>query len=383
MDQGKFDASSASRRIDDSSEDGCERQDVYSKKGLQVILGVSNDDDGASDDNVTKNEDVDADETPEDVNEQDMEKVMAALEDEEDVNALRDAQKEAAEEWKEFDESVVIEKQPDDDEEKTEDRPENVPGKQPGRKSSKNQTGDTTNEAGQKSDDDDADMEKDFAAWNTSVGVDIIAIESSLSPLEKYGLRFKEDVDPFYSIFAINEERRKLEAMEESEDIDIEELERQKGIEEAKAIEDGDLLATEIHPEDLVRQRNLYRREKARLLSEKKRRKLTGENWSQQIDGLTKKLFWYNQDTGEAIWEKPKVILDLEADELAIKEGWSMLPMEPLFSVMGFLSPLPDRHTCARVCRRWSAVARDIRFVRHVYPGTFVSSLHEMEIARL
>eukprot|EP00529_Nitzschia_sp_RCC80_P005624 CAMPEP_0113483506 /NCGR_PEP_ID=MMETSP0014_2-20120614/23467_1 /TAXON_ID=2857 /ORGANISM="Nitzschia sp." /LENGTH=1030 /DNA_ID=CAMNT_0000377051 /DNA_START=488 /DNA_END=3576 /DNA_ORIENTATION=+ /assembly_acc=CAM_ASM_000159 len=366
MDQGKFDASSNSRRINESSESDSQRQDVYSKKGLQSILGISNDDDDDTAEQQVENNGTE--DVPEDINEQDMEKVMTTLEDEDDVQALRGAQKEAAEELKEFDESAAVEL-PGDDDDKLKDTDETTSVQNTGRKTTKTTNGKgAENEVGQKSDDEAADMEKDFAAWNTSVGVDINAIEMSLSPLEKYGLRFKEDVDPFYSIFALNEERRKLEAMEESEDIDVEELERQKEIEESKAIEAGDLLATGIQPEDLVRQRNLYRREKARLLSEKKRRRLTGENWSQQVDGLTKKLFWYNQDTGEAQWEKPKVIIDLEADDFAVKEGWGMLPVKPLLVVMSYLSPFPDRQTCALVCHRWKSVARDIRFVRHVYP---------------
>ena len=69
-------------------------------------------------------------------------------------------------------------------------------------------------------------------------------------------------------------------------------------------------------PKDLPRQRLLYLREKARLKASKKRRILTGENWCVRIDALTKHPFWYNTDTGEAIWDKPLVLIELEAEEL-------------------------------------------------------------------
>jgi hypothetical protein len=61
-------------------------------------------------------------------------------------------------------------------------------------------------------------------------------------------------------------------------EIDIDEIERMKlGLEQPKQSRTGNLLAT--HPEDLVRQRNLYLRESR--LKAGKRRQLTGESGSQ------------------------------------------------------------------------------------------------------
>lgn len=364
MDQGKFDASSPSRKANSSAINE-QVQDMFSKKGLQAILGV------ASDEPPEKSAKLDeAEQAPEQMTKEQMEMAMTALEDDDDVQALRGAQKETAEEMKEFDESENVERDLEEDDDDDGEKPFT---KKAGRKPTKKQkVKEAQVESAEKSDDDRKDDEKDlqqeFAAWQTSVGLDADAIENSLSPLEKYALRFKENVDPFYSIFAINEDRRRLEAMEDTEGIDVQELEREKAMEEAQALDNGDLLSTGIRPEDLVRQRNLYRREKARLLSEKKRRKLTGENWSQKVDGLTKSLFWYNDETGEAMWEKPKVVLEIEADELAATRGWSKLPIKPLFLIMSYLVPMPERQTCALVCRQWNVAAYDVRFVRHVYP---------------
>jgi hypothetical protein len=234
----------------------------------------------------------------------------------------------------------------------------------------------------QNEDDDNGnekDLEKEFASWQSTSGFDGSTIENSLSPMERYGLRFREEIDPFYSVFLINEERRKMEALEDEEDIDIEELEKGKALEERQAMEDGDLLATWAQPEDLIRQRNLYRREKARLRSDKKRRKLTGENWSERVDGLTQKMFWYNEDTGEAIWETPHVVADIRAEETAAKEGWGKIPLVPLVKIMEFLAPFPDRQSSSVVCRQWRLGANDIRFVRHVYPVEMGSLLMESD----
>lgn len=359
MDEGNFDATVLSSKSEASSADA-EAQDVYTKKGLQSILGISEED---------RDDDLSPDEKGAVMSSEQMEMAMASLEDEDDANALRGARKEAEEDLKEFDENTLIQNNSDDEDED----PEKPDSTKPVRKLT--QTVNTKEEKGgsdRKVDEENVDeneLEKEFAAWQSAAGFDATAIENSLSPMEKYGLRFREVIDPFYSIFAINEQRRKLEALGGGEEIDIEKVEREKAMEERQAMEDGDLLATGIRPEDLIRQRALYRREKARLRSEKKRRKLTGENWSQRVEGLTQKPFWYNEDTGEAIWEKPLVVAELQEDALARRQGWSILPIKPMVHIMGFLVPFPERSKCSSVCRQWRNAANDVRFVRHVYPA--------------
>lgn len=295
-----------------------------------------------------------------------MEMAMAQLEDEDDVKALRGAQKEAAEEMKEFDETVEIKKDSDGEDEEggTQDT------QQSSTKASKRQKLNPDKESDNKEEGkaEESELEKEFAAWQNSVGFDAGAIEKSLSPMERYGMHFREKIDPFYSIFLINEQRRKMEATEFEDEIDIAAIEEENAQEELRAMEEGDLLATQPRPEDLIRQRNLYRREHARLRGEKRRRKLTGENWSSKIDGLTKSPFWYNEDTGEAIWDKPLVLLNLEAHDKAVQEGWGVLPLKPLVHIMHFLIPFPERQRCSAVCRQWRVASRDFKFIRHVYP---------------
>jgi F-box-like len=362
MDRGNFDASAPSNKGESSSSEE-EAVDVYTKKGLQAILGISGDED--------REDDLSPEEKgPADISKEQMEIAMASLEDEDDVKALRGAQREAEEDLKEFDESAVPQDNSDDEEEETEKQDSTKTARKPPKKmKAKDGEGDSDEKAEEEENVDKNELEKEFAAWRSAGGFDATVIENSLSSMEKYALRFRESIDPYYSIFAIIDQRRKLEAMGSAEEIDIEQVEREKATEERQAIEDGDLLATGIRPEDLIRQRAFYRREKARLRSEKKRRFLTGENWSQRIDGLTKKLFWYNDDTGEAIWEKPQVVAELQEDSLARKQGWSQLPIKPLVHIMEFLVPFPERQKCSSVCRQWRLAANDVRFVRHVYPA--------------
>ena len=44
-------------------------------------------------------------------------------------------------------------------------------------------------------DEDDKDMEKEFAKWQSKVGMDSNTINESLNPLERYGLHVKEYIE--------------------------------------------------------------------------------------------------------------------------------------------------------------------------------------------
>ena len=76
------------------------------------------------------------------------------------------------------------------------------------------------------------------------------------------------------------------------------------------------------------------------------------------------------------------ILLDLEAHEVALKQKWSALPLKPLVHIMGYLIPFPERTSCSAVCHHWSSAARDISFVRHVFPvemGAFAMDESKME----
>jgi hypothetical protein len=300
---------------------------------------------------------------------------MATLEDADDVQALRGAQKEAADELLEFDESIEYNKDPDAEADAETDPQQPAPPVEDEK--------DEETDAIEKQKKEEKELEKEFAAWQSKVGMDTSAIEATLSPTERYGLRFREEIDPFYSVFAVMEQRRRMEAQEEQEDeIDIDEIEKTKARLERQAIDDGELLATRPAPEDLIRQRNLYQREKSRLKASKKRRQLTGENWESNIDGVSQNPFWYNSDTGEALWDKPRVLYELEELDLASEKGWIATPMKALVHIMDYLVPFPDRMRSAEVCRHWSHAANAISFVRHVYPvemGAYTADGRKLE----
>lgn len=357
MDKGQFDASQLQKhgKIVEASQKTSVASDVYSKGGLRAILGAP--DEETTNDNEKESA----------LSSEQIENTMLSLEDDDDVVALKGVRKEADEELKEFDETVEYKKDSDaDDEEETQrDKPEE------------------TNNPNEKDKSDEKELEREIAAWQDKVGMDAGAIEASLKPVERYGLRFHEDVDPYYSVFAVLEHERKLaEEEEQEEDVDLVKIEEDKEINEVKAFEDGDLLGTIPDPEDLIRHRTLYQRERARLTGMKRRRKLTGEDWELRVEPVAKYSYWYNIDTGEARWDKPKEILEMEAYDLAYQQQWTAMPTNTLVHLFSFLPPFPDRMSCARVCSGWRRAASDVSYIRHVYPvelGAYTREDSKME----
>ncbi len=343
MDEGKFHASEqqADRESDNDQDSGAECG-IGTKSGLRNILGLSNESKvNATDGEVSKDE---------------LESAMATLEDEDDVKAMRGAQQEAAEELEEFDEGVKIKQETDNDEDdagksNTEEKKETI----------------HTPPASSEAESEEAKLEKEFLDWQRQVGADKASIDASLNPVERYALKFREEIEPFYSMWYMPSQEDGFADTNEDE-VDIEEIESMKAQDEYYAIEDGDLLATLPSISDLPHHRSSYYKEKSRIQANKRRRKLTGENWTSQIDGKTKYPFWYNDDTGEAIWDKPKILIELDEFELAERNRWNAVPAKPLILVMNFLLSYPDRMACALVCKKWRAAAQDFSFVHHVYP---------------
>ena len=377
MEEGKFTGQSTkptsqSIRVESPSK----VSHVFTKGGLRDILGLaaiqSIEDDSESE--------AESDALVEsDSHASNVEDVMAAFEDEADVAAMQGAKKEANDELQEFDETIQYDKEvsgnegrdsQDEDASQTDGeaaKSATIKRKTSSGKGSVDDEASVPDDSTVEASDTEAD-ENEFEAWQDQVGVDISTLEESLKPTERYALNFKEEIDPYYSSHFLTEMQgmQENEAGEDRVDLDV--IEEMKAEEEQRAIEQGELLATQPQLASLLRQRHLYIREKSRLHSEKKRRKLLGKNWSLRHDAIHNFPFWYNEDTGEATWDKPQIILELEAEDLARKEGWNLFPVKPLLNIMDFLVPYPDRTHCGKVCRQWRWAAGDFSFVKHVWP---------------
>ena len=199
---------------------------------------------------------------------------------------------------------------------------------------------------------EEKDMEAEFASWQAKVGPDFRALESALKPVERFALRVRTEVEPHYSVFYSNEQQRLLdmhatEDQEKAEMWDVEEIEREKEEEEYRALAEGELLATNLTRGEVNRLQRWYQVERVRRNRERRRRLLTGAGWSLVIDPVSSVPFWYNDDTGEANYARPKIIEEREDLERALERGYVAIPLTVMVAVLSFLSPYPDRMNAA------------------------------------
>jgi len=193
-------------------------------------------------------------------------------------------------------------------------------------------------------------------------------LKKSLKPIERYSLAFKEVIDPFYSIHAVNEWQRQQAKNDDEGDLDVDKIEEEKQKEEERALADGDLLATFFPTTGILKQRHLYLREKRRVRAEVKRKRLTGESWMVKTDGKTQFPFYFNNETGEARWEKPRVLVDLDEYSKALKVGWEGVTRNVLVHILKFLKPIV-RMRCGEVSKKWRNASIDVGFMLRVLPA--------------
>ena len=200
---------------DDEQEGENQNRSVFTRGGLRDILAfaskhddnddqssatdvdmdhndVDNDDDATKDDDddddATKDEDDDDDEEQEIYSREQIENAMTTLEDEDDVIAMRGAQKEAADELQEFDEvktddaNTKVSSRDDDDEANGDDASNTSSIKS--KSKTKVAPGDTNNDDSNEA----AAADKEFAAWQSKLGnkIDITSITAALRPTERY-----------------------------------------------------------------------------------------------------------------------------------------------------------------------------------------------------
>lgn len=99
--------------------------------------------------------------------------------------------------------------------------------------------------------DEKEDVDIEFAKWQANIGplADINALKSALRPIERFAFQFHTDIEPFYSIYYIQEQQRLLslgitslteaDSLIEVEEWDIERIEREREEDEYKALAEG------------------------------------------------------------------------------------------------------------------------------------------------
>uniref|UniRef100_H3H8P0 WW domain-containing protein n=1 Tax=Phytophthora ramorum TaxID=164328 RepID=H3H8P0_PHYRM len=184
----------------------------------------------------------------------------------------------------------------------------------------------------------DAAEEQKLQAWKASVS-SLQGFEDSLNPVDRYALHFREDVDPLYA-YTPAQQAEALAGVDANPTAptlleDIERTEEEKREEEARLIAEGELVVGQLDGDDqddvcteqmTEHYTQLYRRERAHVLFETRKRLLTGAAWSLMKCANTGQPFYFNADTREATWKCPPVWLANEQIKSALKRGYEGLP---------------------------------------------------------
>ena len=298
--------------------------------------------------------------TSKDLSSAEFEALMNSVEDEDDVKALKGAKAEVEQDMEEFSESAPIPRDDDDGDSKSESsKPAEVLGSQ-------------ASDVGE-----EKDLEQEFASWQATVGPDFSALQAALKPIERYALKIRTDIEPYYSVHWLSEQERlrEIEGEQAHNAIDLDVVEREKQEEEIRVINSGELVVGNMSKYGIKKLKSLFLKEKAARERKRRRRVMTGEGWSIVIDPVSNVPFWYNDDTGDASYATPKVVADREAFETALERRFNGIPKDILVHVFRYLDSYPDRMNSAPVCARWYEAARDESFQLRVLPVELLGTL--------
>ena len=117
---------------------------------------------------------------------------------------------------------------------------------------------------------------------------------------------------------------------------------------------------------EVARLRSWYIRERSRRYQARRYRILSGAGWSQVVDSLSGIPFWWNQDTGQALYERPAIVEAQEHYAAALELRYNGLHISVLINILSFLVPHRDRQNAALVCSRWSEAAKNSAFFKRV-----------------
>lgn len=199
------------------------------------------------------------------------------------------------------------------------------------------------------------DEETKLQAWKDSVS-SLQGFEDSLNPVDRYALHFREDIDPLYSYVPTAAALASHYDAQHAQTLDLEAMEAEKMAEEAVLLQEGELIVG-IDDREIELYHDLYKRERAHVHFERRKRQLTGAAWTVMKCAKTNLPFYFNADTREASWDRPVSWLQNEQMALSMEQGYAGLASFVLHRVLTCLVAYPDRHAVQMVCRSWRDAA--------------------------
>lgn len=193
-------------------------------------------------------------------------------------------------------------------------------------------------------------------------------VEKQLRPVERYAINFRTDWCP-----AVDNRKtvQLLHEMQTSqhEEWELDKLEQEKEDMENEAEEEL-ITAMDIDSDADVHEHtiNTYRMAQRQIRVGRKLGKLTGSAWKILFEEGTQRKYYYNSDTKEQTWERPRILDGYIIIKDAYEKGWSAMVDSVLVRVFQYLEPFPDRiMSCSRVCRRWHMASKSLHLCTWVF----------------
>ena len=137
----------------------------------------------------------------------------------------------------------------------------------------------------------------------------------------------------------------------------MEELKRRKEQMEKDAYDSADIVLAAPSNTTKLERKRAYFGERVSIESEKKKRRMAGNDWEVHIDDRTKRKYWYHTLTHQCTWEKPILLVMKDTYDATIRSGFSLCPPGILRYIFTFLSVQPDILSCRAVCHHCTRVA--------------------------
>ena len=206
---------------------------------------------------------------------------------------------------------------------------------------------------------EDAKLEEHLRQLWKGDGNALQALENALRPVEKYALRFREEIEPVWTKAASEAWRRQMLDNAHQREWDMEELQRRKEQMERAMDESEELvLAAPSSSGSGMEKKRTYFGERVRIEhAQKKQRRRKGNDWEVHVDERTSKQYWYNTTTHDCTWSKPLLLAIRDSHTLTLVAGFALMPPGLLRFVLTFLEVSPDVLQCRATCRHYARVA--------------------------
>jgi hypothetical protein len=183
------------------------------------------------------------------------------------------------------------------------------------------------------------------------------ALQSALRPVEKYALRFREEIEPVWTKEAADEWRNTVLSNAEQREWDMEELQRRREQMEKDADESADMVLAAPSKATGIQKKRAYFSERTKIDAERKKRRLAGDDWEVHVDDRTQQKYWYHTLTHQCTWSKPLVLVMRDGYRMSMVQGFALCPPGLLRYIYTFMSIQPDVLSCRATCKHYARVA--------------------------